>query len=179
VTETYDALASEIAKAMNDINDLSVKYEDFAEVAIEVLEKHGLTLPGDARDDVIIEVGDAISDVQTDEAHKGNYSPSFEVYAEAALVSVVKQGFALPLKTLAEVLPPEFTQGEYHDTPAYRLRDVGVVTVYGHYGKGRPWKGWPGRQRNVFLWVVLANGNAVGFNEGVRGWGFPVIKYTP
>ena len=80
-------------------------------------------------------------------------------------------------KTLADSMPREFTQGEYHHTPAYKLRDIGVTTEYRRYG-GNTWKPWPGQHRNVHLWVVLTNGKAVAFNEGTNGGGFPVIRYT-
>ena len=76
-------------------------------------------------------------------------------------------------KTLKDVLPHEFMAGEYDDTPAYKLRDEEVVISGDDLCKR-----WPGPQRNVTAWWVLANGKAVGWNENPsRGWSFPVISY--
>lgn len=76
------------------------------------------------------------------------------------------------MATLREVLPHEFMI-EYTDTRAYKLRDVEVVAE--HDGSA---KRWPGRERNVLNWYVLASGHAVGWNENPsRGWSFPVIRY--
>lgn len=177
MTEARDVLVSQMAQAMDNINDVHTSYEDLAEVAIEALEKHGLSLVD--RDDTIIQVGDFLSDVQYLEAQKGNYSPGFPMYAEAMLSWFVQSDIALPVKTLADSMPSEFTQGEYHDTRAYKLRDMPVATEYRRSTSNGAWKPWPGQHRNVHFWVVLTNGKAVAFNEGARGWGFPVIGYTP
>lgn len=173
MTAAREVLVIQMAQAMDNINDVHTNYEDLAEVAIEALEQYGLSLVD--RDDTIIEMGDILSDTQYSEAQKGNYNPGFEVYAEAALTWLATQDVVLPVKTLAESMPVEFTQGEYCDTPAYKLRDVGVATEYRRSGT---WKPWPGQHSNVHFWVVLTNGKAVAFNEGARGWGFPVIGYT-
>lgn len=174
MTAARDVLVIEMAQAMDNINDVHTNYEDLAEVAIETLEGYGLSLVD--RDEIIIEMGDIFSDTQYGEAQKGNYNPEFCVYAEAALTWLATQEVALPVKTLAESMPAEFTQGEYNDTPAYKLRDVGVATEYRR--SDGTWKPWPGQHRNVHFWVVLTNGKAVAFNEGTNGWGFPVIGYT-
>lgn len=37
---------------------------------------------------------------------------------------------------------------------------------------------WPGPQKNVYYWVVLASGHAVGHNENpATGWSFPIVSY--
>lgn len=74
-------------------------------------------------------------------------------------------------KTLRDVMPLEFTG--YTDTKAFKFIDVEVVTE--HMNDAR----WIGPQKNVFFWVELANGFAVGWNENPgRGWSFPVVKIT-
>ena len=82
------------------------------------------------------------------------------------------------MTTLKDVLPAEFTQD--HETPAFRHRDVAVMATYSTLWRPdgtRDWKPWPGKHRNVQNWYVLANGRAVGWNEGPQGWSFPVIRY--
>jgi hypothetical protein len=70
--------------------------------------------------------------------------------------------------TLAESAPREFTAGEYNDTAAYQYRNVEVVSVHDF--------NWPGTQKNVHKWWILANGKKVGWNENpARGWSFPVL----
>ena len=78
-------------------------------------------------------------------------------------------------KTLADAMPHEFTKGsEYVETRAYRYRDAEVVSEHGTMHDRKP---WPGKEKNVYYWVVLANGYAVGWNENpARGWSFPVAK---
>jgi hypothetical protein len=76
---------------------------------------------------------------------------------------------------LRDSMPHEFVGGEYHDTQAYGMRDVPVVREV--YARDYFTK-WPGKQKNVYFWVVLANGKAVGFNENPsKGWSFPVITF--
>ena len=78
--------------------------------------------------------------------------------------------------TLADVMPHEFTGGEYHDTPAYKLKDREVRTVHCLVRDGDNYKRWPGPHKNVVTWVILDNGKRVGWNENVvRGWSFPVL----
>ena len=88
--------------------------------------------------------------------------------------------------TLADALPYEFVGGEYHDTPAFKLKDVKVKRVVcGHQivdgefvNTHDTFVRWPGRHAYVFNWFILENGKAVGWNENPsRGWSFPVISY--
>lgn len=71
--------------------------------------------------------------------------------------------------TLAEVL------GEYlyDDTiRAYGFKDIPVIKTVDCEKKK-----WPGKEKYVYVWYVLANGYAVGFNENpCMGYSFPVIK---
>lgn len=77
------------------------------------------------------------------------------------------------MTTLQDVLPHEFML-EFTDTRAYKLRDVEVVAKHDGCTKR-----WPGRERHVLNWYVLASGHAVGWNENPsRGWSFPVIRYA-
>jgi hypothetical protein len=72
---------------------------------------------------------------------------------------------------LIDVLAREF-KSEFHDTRAYKMKDVDVVAAHKSYEER-----WPGKHRNVHFWWSLANGYAVGFNENpARGWSFPVVK---
>lgn len=74
---------------------------------------------------------------------------------------------------LADVLPPEFMNGAYEESPAMPYAFMPVLAKY--HKDQRP---WPGTQRFVSVWFVLANGKAVGWNENPRlGWSFPVISY--
>lgn len=74
---------------------------------------------------------------------------------------------------LIDWAPQEFAQS-FDNTRAYRYRDVEVVSEHGY---GRDMKPWPGNEKNVMSWVLLANGYAVGWNENPsRGWSFPVVK---
>jgi hypothetical protein len=64
---------------------------------------------------------------------------------------------------------------EYIDTPAGKMKDVEVVQ---EFDSTVPGQRWPGKQKNVYAWVQLANGKAVGWNESPsHGWSFPVITY--
>lgn len=75
-------------------------------------------------------------------------------------------------KRLVDVLPPEFTQGAYEDSPAMPWAFMDVIA---EYHDDPP---WPGTHRYVHAWYVLANGKAVGWNENPkRGWSFPVVNY--
>lgn len=72
--------------------------------------------------------------------------------------------------TLRDVLPIEFCLGEYHDTKAYKFRDVKVINSH----KDDP---WIGNEKKVKVWYELDNGYAVGWNENPsRGWSIPVVK---
>jgi hypothetical protein len=75
-------------------------------------------------------------------------------------------------KRLVDVLPPEFTKGQYEDSPAMPHVFIDVIA---EHRDDRP---WPGNHRYVKVWFVLANGKAVGWNDNpTRGWSFPVINY--
>ena len=75
------------------------------------------------------------------------------------------------MKKLKDVLPYEFFR-EYTDTGAYKMKEEIVLSeVDGTI------QGWPGEHKFVFVWWILKNGYAVGWNENPgRGWSFPVIK---
>lgn len=74
------------------------------------------------------------------------------------------------VKTLLDVLPLEFSGGEYFDSRAWRLRDVEVSVEHDR-------DPWPGAHKNVSHWYELVNGCSVGWNESPsRGWSFPVVK---
>lgn len=73
------------------------------------------------------------------------------------------------MATLKDVLPYEFTRGEFSDTKAFKFADCLVVAEHEH--------GWIGPQKNVHVWYELDNGYAVGWNESPSvGWSFPVVK---
>lgn len=74
--------------------------------------------------------------------------------------------------TLREVLPSEFSK-DFTDVPAWKYADVEVSR---EHLVGQGGEQWPGPQKNVFFWVELVNGKAVGWNENPsKGWSFPVI----
>lgn len=84
------------------------------------------------------------------------------------------------MSTLIETFT-SLADGSWDDAPVAKHYDIEVVqeysTVENSYGK--PVKSWPGPQKNVYAWVVLVNGKAVGWNENPgKGWSFPVVKYT-
>lgn len=76
-------------------------------------------------------------------------------------------------KQLAEVLPPEFMHGQYESTPAMRNAFMTVIASYNT--AERP---WPGPQKSVSDWYVLANGKAVGVMRARGRLTFPVVSYT-
>jgi len=60
----------------------------------------------------------------------------------------------------------------FDDVPAYKMKDVPVVREVDF--REMP---WPGVHKNVYYWVVLENGYAVGMNENPsRGLSFPIVK---
>lgn len=70
--------------------------------------------------------------------------------------------------------------GEFNDTPVAKYFDVEVKCEYSTVedGHGTHVRRWPGRQKNVYAWVELVNGKAVGWNENPsRGYSFPVINF--
>lgn len=77
-------------------------------------------------------------------------------------------------KTLRDVMPTELA--DWKDVRAYKMLDVKVVAEHGH-PLDNDMVGWIGTHKNVYYWVELENGNAVGWNENPdRGWSFPVVK---
>ena len=81
------------------------------------------------------------------------------------------------IRTLKDVLPREFIKGSYNETKAYQLKDEEVKEEHCRHYQQDEYISWPGSHKNVYFWVELMNGNAVGWNENpVRGWSFPVIK---
>lgn len=87
--------------------------------------------------------------------------------------------------TLADAAPREFMGAEYNDVRARRFAEIEVVesrsgSLCREHGV-LVWRKdpWPGREKNVLVWWVLANGYAVGWNENPsRGWSFPVVRYS-
>ena len=84
------------------------------------------------------------------------------------------------LKILKEVMPTELSEkgGAYKDTKAFKMLDEYVIVEHGCvYEQVENELRWPGSHKNVFYWVELINGYAVGWNENpARGWSFPVVK---
>lgn len=89
------------------------------------------------------------------------------------------------MPVLKQVLPKEFGEERYRNTPAYELREAKVMAK--KLATGAPcsnrselFEAWPGPHEFVRDWFILDNGKAVGFNEDpVNGWSFPVIDYEP
>jgi len=76
--------------------------------------------------------------------------------------------------TLTDYMPLEFD--ETH--ASYKYADVKVINNHVAHMDGDAYASWPGTHKNVFSWVELENGKAVGWNENpARGWSFPVISY--
>ncbi len=85
---------------------------------------------------------------------------------------------------LRDVLPKEFfvvhmvystAYFGMRPTPAARLLDVDVKAEHRRPDQNDSFKKWPGTHKNVHVWWELENGKAVGWNEGLHGWGFPVL----
>ena len=80
-------------------------------------------------------------------------------------------------KTLSDVMPKEFLSGEYNSKIAFKFKDIMVEKEYCCMYSEDSYTKWPGKHKNVYYWVELENGYAVGLNENpARGWSFPVIK---
>jgi hypothetical protein len=76
------------------------------------------------------------------------------------------------VKTLKDVLPPEFMSNIHSLSPARKYANDKVVSEY-HSADLR----WPGKHKNVNRWFLLERGCAVGLNESpVHGLSFPIIK---
>ena len=81
------------------------------------------------------------------------------------------------VRTLKDVMPKDLTDSEYDKTRAYKMKDVLVVKEHCSIIDQEEYKFWPGTHKNVYSWVILENGYAVGWNENPSmGWSFPVIK---
>lgn len=80
-------------------------------------------------------------------------------------------------RTLSEVLPKCFLSGTYDKTIAFNLRDMKVVQEHSLFYEQDEYSPWPGKHKNVYFWVELENGLAVGWNENPEnGWSFPVLN---
>jgi hypothetical protein len=54
------------------------------------------------------------------------------------------------------------------------LHDMEIVSKFGYGELSRP---WPGKQKNVYNWVLMSDGSAIGWNENpATGWTFPRIR---
>lgn len=81
------------------------------------------------------------------------------------------------LKTLADSMPTELVSYGYEDTRAYKMKDILVIEEHCTLMDQDEYQRWLGKHKNVYFWVELENGNAVGWNENPgRGWSFPVVK---
>ena len=81
------------------------------------------------------------------------------------------------VKTLKDVMPTCLADSGYEKTRAYKMKDVLVVKEHCSLTDQDEFQSWPGTHKNVYSWVELENGCAVGWNENpTRGWSFPVIK---
>lgn len=83
--------------------------------------------------------------------------------------------------TLADIMPQKFSQTSmYARTKAYQMKDEKVIAEHSLFHDQDDYISWPGKHKNVFLWVELENGYAVGWNENpLKGWSFPVHKKNP
>lgn len=80
-------------------------------------------------------------------------------------------------KKLSDVLPKEFLTDIHKNTIAYKFKDINIIAEHSSMLDYNSYIGWPGKHKNVFFWVELENGYAVGWNENPgRGWSFPVFK---
>lgn len=76
------------------------------------------------------------------------------------------------MKTLSDVLPPDFLFMEFEDCQARKFSRVAVK-----YEHNSLYEKWPGPSKFVFFWVTLENGYCVGWNENPsKGWSFPTFK---
>lgn len=75
-------------------------------------------------------------------------------------------------KTLKDSMPYEFQSYTLDSCRAVKFMDIEVLEEFDGTEVG-----WIGLEKNVYKWVKLANGYAVGWNENpARGWSFPVKK---
>lgn len=81
-------------------------------------------------------------------------------------------------RTLKDVMPLALSEREglYCKTKAHTMLDIEVMAEHGDPLDDDMVR-WPGKHKNVFFWVELKNGYAVGWNENLsKGWSFPVLK---
>lgn len=91
--ENRSQLIDQMAKAMNDTNDLDVTRDDLAAAAIAVLERHGLTFAtNDDRENLVEDCSGAIWDTHEAMALRGDYMGDWNADAEAVLNVVIEQG---------------------------------------------------------------------------------------
>lgn len=80
------------------------------------------------------------------------------------------------MKKLKDVMPREFSMSDSSMNRAQKFSDIGVIREFDATKAG---ESWPGTHKNVFFWVALENGFAVGWNENPgRGWSFPVVRFS-
>lgn len=80
-------------------------------------------------------------------------------------------------RTLTDAMPTELISHGYESTRAYKMKDVIITKEHCSMIDQDDYQRWPGKHKNVFFWVELKSGHAVGWNENpARGWSFPVIK---
>ena len=78
-------------------------------------------------------------------------------------------------KTLVEVMP-ELSKSDHSKIKAHKMKHIVVIAEHGDLCDENPIP-WVGKHKNVYFWVELENGYAVGLNENPsNGWSFPVIK---
>lgn len=78
-------------------------------------------------------------------------------------------------KTLLEVMP-ELNESGYNKIKAHKMKHIAVIAEHGDLCDDNP-APWVGKHKNVYFWVELENGYAVGLNENPsNGRSFPVIK---
>jgi hypothetical protein len=71
---------------------------------------------------------------------------------------------------LRNVLPTEFFQGEFNNSPANSHLERIVIKEHIHGG-------WKGKHKNVYCWWELDNGILVGWNENPsKGWSFVTMR---
>lgn len=78
----------------------------------------------------------------------------------------------MTIKKLKDVLPREALGPEFEGDPFRDLLDETVIESIDEYDPRFPFK-----HKNIFVWWILENGKAVGWNENPsRGWSFPVAN---
>ncbi len=62
-------------------------------------------------------------------------------------------------------------------TKAYQMKNIKVIKEHNFFFEQDEFQKWPGKHKNVFVWVELENGFLVGCNENMkRGISYPCIK---